>query len=253
MSINSRLSRYPSNALGAVLAIARSEAIVLAAMAAAAAATLAFIDIADDSSEGKGRAFDQAVLEWLHPYADHAKPIGPDWFGHAVRDLTSLGSVAVLAVLALIVFFYLVLQKRRLKAAALVVSLGGGLMLSETLKQVFERTRPPAEWHAAESLNASFPSGHALLSTVVYLTLGAMLARAAKTPALKGYAMGVAVALAFVVGASRVYLGVHWASDVLGGWSLGAAWATVCWLAERGIAHRRSQPSQPVVSPGDAF
>jgi undecaprenyl-diphosphatase len=89
-----------------------------------------------------------------------------------------------------------------------------------------------------ESLNASFPSGHALLSTVVYLTLGAMLARAVKTPAMKAYAMGVAVALALIVGASRVYLGVHWASDVLGGWSLGAAWATLCWLAERAIAGR---------------
>ncbi|MEP7209433.1 MAG: phosphatase PAP2 family protein [Alphaproteobacteria bacterium] len=215
---------------------------MLAALAVIAAATLAFIDIADDSAEEKGRAFDMKVLQWLHPYANHAEPRGPVWFDHAVRDLTSLGSVAVLAVIALITLGYLVLQKRRLEAGSLIVSLGGGLFLSETLKQVFERSRPAMEWHATESLNASFPSGHALLSTVVYLSLGAMLARAVKTRTMKAYAMSIAVVLALLVGASRVYLGVHWASDVLGGWSLGAAWATLCWLAERGavraLAHR---------------
>ena len=234
------------------LSFAKSEAVALAAIALTCAATLAFIDIADDSAEQKGRAFDQAVLEWLHPYADHAEPIGPTWFDHAVRDLTSLGSVAVLAAIALIVFGYLLLQKRRLEALSLIVSLGGGLILSETLKQVFERTRPPMQWHTAETLNASFPSGHALLSTVVYLTLGAMLARAVKGRAMKAYAMGVAVALALLVGASRIYLGVHWASDVLGGWSLGAAWATACWLAERAIARGLSRAGPSTVSSGDA-
>jgi undecaprenyl-diphosphatase len=220
------------------LDFARSEAAALAALALIAAATLVFIDVADDSAEEKGRAFDMKVLEWLHPYADHAEPRGPAWFDHAVRDLTSLGSVAVLAAIVLIVFGYLALQRRRLEAASLAVSLGGGLMLSETLKQVFERDRPPFEWHATDALNASFPSGHALLSTVVYLSLGAMLARAVRTRTMKAYVMGVAVVLALAVGASRVYLGVHWASDVLGGWSLGAAWATLCWLAERAIARR---------------
>jgi undecaprenyl-diphosphatase len=221
-----------------VAAFARSEAVALAALAVIAAATLAFIDIADDSAEDKGRAFDLKVLQWLHPYADRADPRGPDWLDHAVRDFTSLGSVAVLAAITLFVLGYLLLQKRKLEAASLVASLGGGLALSETLKQVFERDRPPIEWHAMDALNASFPSGHALLSTVVYLSLGAMLARAVKSRGMKAYALGVAVALALLVGASRVYLGVHWASDVLGGWSLGAAWATLCWLAERAIARR---------------
>ena len=182
-------------------------------------ASIVFLDVADDSTEPAGRALDQAILEWLHPGPDHAMPVGPEWFNHAVRDITSLGSLAVLATLSVIVLGYFLLQRKRLEAASLVISLGGGLGLSEALKQLFDRSRPPLEWHAAETLNASFPSGHALLSTVFFLSLGVMLARATKEKRLRVYVLGVAAVLALLVGASRIYLGVHWTSDVVAGWN----------------------------------
>ncbi|MBI1359037.1 MAG: phosphatase PAP2 family protein [Alphaproteobacteria bacterium] len=226
----------PSSVMQSVVRLVRAEAAMATAIAVAVGASLVFLDVADDSAEPDGRAFDMALLKWLHPGPDHAEPLGPQWFDHAVRDITSLGSLAVLVTLSLVVLGYLLLQRKRLEAVSLVVALGGGLGLSETLKRLFDRSRPPLEWHAAETLNASFPSGHALLSTVFFLTLGVMLARATPKARLRAYVMAVAILLAFLVGASRIYLGVHWASDVFAGWSLGAAWAMTCWLAEQAIA-----------------
>jgi len=113
----------------------------------------------------------------------------------------------------------------------LVVGLAGGVALSEGFKGVFERERPPAQYQAVDTINASFPSGHALLSTVFYLTVGVMLARVLPSKRLKVWVMVMAVTIAMLVGLSRVYLGAHWATDVFAGWSLGAAWAMALWLA----------------------
>ncbi len=239
----------PASLLRAIVRFVRAEAAMATAIVIAVGASLVFLEVADDSAEPAGRAFDQAILEWLHPGVDRAVPVGPEWFNHAVRDITSLGSLAVLATLSLIVFGYLLLQRKRLEAASLVISLGGGLGLSQALKQTFDRSRPPLEWHAAETLNASFPSGHALLSTVFFLTLGVMLARATKKKPLRIYVLGVAAALALLVGASRIYLGVHWTSDVVAGWSLGAAWAMTCSLVERSIARRIRR--DPLLAPSE--
>lgn len=224
------------------LALARGEVTPLAALAVLAGGIWAFADIAEDSAEAGGRAFDAWVLHALHPGPDPAAPIGPAWAAHAAQDLTALGSVAVLALIAAIAIGNLILLRRRLQAGLLAFALAGGLVLSETLKSVFERSRPPEIYHAVGFLNASFPSGHALLSTVFYLTLGAILARAFKRRREKLYALGVALALALLVGATRVYLGVHWASDVLAGWCLGAAWAMACWLIEWAIERRIQTP-----------
>ena len=105
------------------------------------------------------------------------------------------------------------------------------MAISETIKTLFGRDRPPLIYRAVETSNASFPSGHAMLSTITYLTLGALLAQVMVERRLKVFVFAVAVLLALMVGASRVYLGVHWLTDVLAGWSLGAAWAMICWLA----------------------
>jgi undecaprenyl-diphosphatase len=235
------ISRLPARyvePMRTLIAFARSEALALGALLVIAGGALAFIDLGEDLREGEQQTFDEAVLHWLHPGPNFKDAIGPAWLDHAMLDLTSLGSLAVLGLVALMVTGYLLLQKQRLEALSLIVGLAGGLLLSETMKQVFERTRPPEIYRAAEALNASFPSGHALLSTVFYLTMAAMLARALKRRRLKAYVIGVGISLALMVGITRVYLGVHWASDVLAGWCLGAAWATACWLAETLLLRR---------------
>jgi len=222
--------------VAAVLAFARSEAAMLAGLAVVAGGSLAFIEIADDMTESDGRAFDWAVLHLLHPdEADLANPIGPHWLEQAMSDITALGSVTVLVSVVLLAGGFLLLRRRALEALLLAFALGGGLALSQSLKGFFMRERPPDAYRAVEVLNESFPSGHAMLSAVVYLTLGAMMARAAPDMRSRIYVLAAAILLTVLVGATRLYLGAHWASDVLAGWSIGAAWATACWLLDRWI------------------
>lgn len=213
------------------LSFGRAESLLLLIFAVLASGALAFAAISDMTDEEEGRAFDTGVLQFFHPHADPADPIGPQWLDHAMYDVTALGSIAVLGLITLIAGGFLVMRSQLVKGAALAGGLIGGIFLSETLKAVFERTRPPEAYRAAEALNHSFPSGHALLSTVVYLTLGVMLARSVSRKRLRAYILGVAMLLALLVGVSRVYLGVHWATDVLAGWCVGAMWAAVCWIA----------------------
>lgn len=223
----------------AVWGFVRAEFVLVASLAVIAAAVLFFIEIADEMSEGEAHGFDMAVLQMLHPdTANPSDPIGPKWLDHAAGDLTAIGSVSVLAVLALLVGSFLVLQHKRLEALIIAVAFGGGLTISQLLKEFFNRERPPEIYRASEILNASFPSGHALLSTVVFLTLGAMLTQAAKGQGLRIFVMSAAIALAVLVGLTRIYLGVHWTTDVLAGWAAGAAWATACWLAGRWLKQR---------------
>lgn len=215
------------------LAFASAEAVLLISLAIIAGGVLAFVHISEEMGEGETHAFDWAVLQALHPGPNPRDPVGPPWFDHAMADFTSLGSVSVLAVLTAGVAGVLFLRRQWLEASLQALAFGGALAISQGLKLVFGRDRPPEIYRAAEVINSSFPSGHALLSAVVYLTLGATLARATSRPAVRAYVMGVAVLLALLVGFTRVYLGVHWASDVLAGWCAGASWATACWLLER--------------------
>ena len=224
----------PKHLPGRVWAFVRTEVVLVGALSVMAAAILAFVGIADEMSEGDAHAFDMAVLQTLHPdAANPSDPIRPFWLDHAAADLTAIGSVSVLAMLSLTVAGFLWLNRRRLEAGIIALAFGGGLAISQALKGVFGRERPPEIYRASEILNASFPSGHALLSAVVFLTLGAMLSQAAKGRATRIYVMATAIAVVLIVGVTRVYLGVHWATDVLAGWAAGGAWATACWLAER--------------------
>jgi undecaprenyl-diphosphatase len=132
------------------------------------------------------------------------------------------------------------------RAAALLVfvAVDGGLLLSTLLKMEFDRPRPDLVAHAVRVYTASFPSGHATLSAVTYLTLGALLTRVVPKRRIKVFFMGLAIFLTLVVGASRVYLGVHWPSDVLAGWCVGAAWASLCWFVALQL-QRRGQVEPP--------
>ena len=222
-----------------VVRLAHTELAALGALLIIGVGAVTFTDLAGDMREGDGQAFDQAVLSWLRPYADPTRPWGPWWLKEAAADLTSLGGISVLALFATIAVLFLVIHRKRLSAVLLVLSLIGGVILSEGLKAVFERQRPPSAYQAVDTLNASFPSGHALLSAVFYLSLGVMLSRAFPRRGVKAYVLGVAMTITVLVGVTRVYLGAHWATDVFAGWSVGAAWAMALWLVSYGVERRQ--------------
>jgi undecaprenyl-diphosphatase len=217
----------------------KPEIWVLGGVFFAAAMLLVFGHIAEEVGEGDAVKFDQTVLLALRSATDLADPIGPAWLEEAARDVTSLGSYVVLGFVLLAVMAYLLMIEKRAAAVWLLASVGGGVLLSNGLKWAFERPRPDIVAHAARVFTSSFPSGHATLAAVSYLTLGALLASLHDSRRLKLYFIGVAVVLTLAIGVSRVYLGVHYPTDVLAGWCVGAAWAALCWaialwLQERG-------------------
>ena len=193
-----------------------------------------------DSLEG----FDRHLLLLLRDPADLERPIGPHWLPAIAQDVTALGSNVILVSVTLVVLGGLLLERKRDAALLTAVSILGGTVLSLLVKLLFERPRPDVVPHMVEVFTASFPSGHAMLSAVTYLTLGALMTRIQAGPRLKLYVMAVAVAVTLLVGASRIYLGVHWPTDVLAGWCLGSAWALSCWLVALRL-QRRGQVERP--------
>ena len=191
-----------------------------------------FALLADEVREGETQKFDSAVLSALREPGNPAEPIGPTWFEEAARDVTALGSFSILAPLVLLSALYLVFDGKRRTAGFLLAATISGTMISTGLKMLFDRPRPEFT-QAARVFTASFPSGHALVSAVVYLSLGALLAEQAETPALRRFYFLVAIAMTFVVGLSRIYLGVHYPTDVLAGWLIGAGWAIGCFWVVR--------------------
>jgi undecaprenyl-diphosphatase len=183
--------------------------------------------------------FDHDILLALREHGDLSHPIGPDWLPHTAVDITSLGGHSVLTLLVLLVATFLLLDGRRATAWLVLGSSVGAGLLSSGLKVLFGRARPELVEHLVGVSTPSFPSGHALGSAAIYLTLGALLAREFPKPALRRYFMAVAVTLTLLIGLSRVYLGVHWPSDVLAGWCIGALWAWGCWRLDKTMQERR--------------
>lgn len=239
--------------LGRAVRLARTEFAVLGAMAVIALGVMAFVELADDMTEADGQALDGRILAMMRPYADDpSRPWGPWWLKEAASDITSLGGISVLGLFATIAVVFLLTQRKWLSSMLLIVGLAGGVALSEGLKAVFERERPPEIVQAVETINASFPSGHALLSTVFYLSLGVMLTRAFPRRRFKIFVLCVSMIMALLVGGTRVYLGAHWASDVLAGWSVGAAWAMALWLVAYAVERfqqARRAPLQDAPTP----
>ena len=204
----------------------------LATLLVVVALLLVFGLVANEMTEGETRAFDNAVLLAMRNPANHADPIGPRWFEEAVRDVTSLGSMTVLIIIVSGTAGFLALSRARAAAVLLLASVCGGAVLMQVLKDTFARVRPDVVSHSLVELTRSFPSGHSTLAAVTYLTLGALVARVQPSRPRKVFVLFLAITLTLLVGVSRVYLGLHWPTDVLAGWCLGAAWAMVCWLGE---------------------
>jgi undecaprenyl-diphosphatase len=218
----------------------------LLALILSAAALYLFATLADAVSEGGTRAFDEAILLALRVPGNLSDPIGPKWFEEMVRDVTALGSTGILTLVVLAVAGFLLLTGKRRSALTIVASVVSGVVISQTTKMAYARPRPELVPHGAEVYSASFPSGHSMMAAIVYLTLGALLARTQADTHVKAYILGIAVLLTIMVGASRIYLGVHWPTDVLAGWVLGGVWALACWavmlrLQRRGAASDDAQ------------
>jgi undecaprenyl-diphosphatase len=208
---------------------------------------LVFITLAGEVMEGDTQAFDTKILQALRSPDDPSKPIGPAWLEGALIDLTALGGSTVLTLVVLAVVGFLLLQTRYRTALFVAITWLSGEFVSSMLKDAFNRPRPTIVPHLREAFSSSFPSGHAMESAIVYLTLGTILMRVAKNRITKIYCLGIAILLTMVVGVSRVYLGVHYPTDVIGGWTIGFAWASICWLVEErfelsaGIAEERDK------------
>lgn len=175
-----------------------------------------------------GGHFDQSLLIALRTPGDLGNPVGGPHFEEAVRDITALGSFAVLTLVTAVAVVFLIVSKKYAEATTLFLAAVLGQVLSETIKAFIGRPRPDLVAHIVDTASASFPSGHSMMSAAIYLTIGAMLASVQPKRRLKTYIHLVALLLTLMVGASRVYLGVHWPTDVLAGWCFGALWAILC-------------------------
>jgi undecaprenyl-diphosphatase len=174
-----------------------------------------------------------------------AIPRGPKWLPEVAQDVTALGSGANLSLASGIAVGFLSLNRRFRAAGFLIASLGSGLLLSRLLKNYFVRKRPTAVPHLTHFDPESFPSGHSMGSALVYLTLAGIISRQTKSLAAKAYFLSMAMLLTLLVGTSRIYLGVHYPSDVLAGWAAGSLWSTACTLAARWL-QRKGTVEPPV-------
>ena len=214
----------------ALISRLKAEAGPLILLAAACFCALLFYDFAEDLHDGERFAFDQAILLALRGGSVQGTPIGPDWLPQAAIEITALGSTSVLGLLTAIATGFLLITRKWRAALMLLIAVIGGALITTGIKDLFARPRPDLVLHLVKVTNPSFPSGHAALSAATYLTIGAMLTRVSARRRVKTYLMACAVALSLLVGATRIYLGVHWPSDVIAGWCLGASWALFCWL-----------------------
>ena len=206
-------------------------------------ALLVFTYVAKEVVSGESKGFDEMTLNYLR----HDGKIMEDeqtWLTGMMIDITALGGTTIIFMITAAVVFYLLIQKQYEFMWLILIATIGGAILSFGLKELFARERPPLIYHLLTVKSLSFPSGHAMMSSVVYLTQGALLAKVQSNKNLRVYILLVAIILVFLIGISRIYFGVHYPTDVLAGWSVGLAWASLCWLAVKYLQKRKVQKSK---------
>ncbi|MBW3558878.1 MAG: phosphatase PAP2 family protein [Proteobacteria bacterium] len=221
----------------------RLEFRTLLALGGVSATVWAFLTISDEVGEGETTAVDRRMLLALRTPGALGDPLGPRWFEEAARDVTALGGFTVLTIWTVVVVAALLFHRLGRQAGVLAGTMTAALISSEALKTLFDRARPDLVPHGSYVYSHSFPSGHSTLSAAAFLTTAAVLASLEERRRSKAFIFTVAVILTVGVGASRVYLGVHWPTDVLAGWSLGAGWALLGRLALTLTPQSRTEPT----------
>ena len=224
------MTRRPARFVRFVKELLGQEIVVVVPLLLAVFACLCFIAIADEVTERDTQKIDEWVLTSLRQGPDLARPIGPALVTEAARGISALGSTVVLLLVTLSVVGFLFLSNKRHAMWLTVFATLGGALLTALLKAYFGRPRPAIVPHLEQVSSLSFPSGHSVLAATVYLTLGALLAREVSPLRMRLYVLSVAVVLTALIGISRVFLGVHYPTDVLAGWTAGLAWSLTCWL-----------------------
>lgn len=205
--------------------ISRSDLTMLVGGLVLAGCLWVFIEIAGMVMSGGTGAVDEKLLLLFRTADDLTDPIGAHWVEELMRDITGLGGVGILTFFTLISAAYMLLIKKPKMALFIVVAIVSGTLLSFALKYGFDRPRPDLVPHGSYVYTHSFPSGHSLMSALVYFTLGTLLSRIESRKRVKVFLLAIATLLTVSIGISRVYLGVHWPSDILAGWTVGIFWS----------------------------
>jgi undecaprenyl-diphosphatase len=195
-------------------------------------------ELTDEVLEGATRSLDRDILLALRTPGDLSDPVGSPYVEEMARDLTALGGTVVITGATLLAAGFFLMRGSLGSMFYLLVATGGGIAISSIGKEFFDRPRPDLVPHGSLVYTASFPSGHSMMAAVAYLTLGVLIARVLPQRRQKVYVLSIAVILTLLVGVSRVYLGVHWPTDVAAGWLAGAAWAVLCVLVARFLSRR---------------
>lgn len=241
-TVRERLSSYR-----AVLGPHHIESKLLIFFLGSAMGFLGLFWLGSEVLEGDTFALDKTIIRGLRTAQDAGLPIGPRWLTSSLVDVTALGGGTVLTLITLMAVGFLIASRKTSTALFVAAAVASGALVSSELKGFFIRPRPQLVPHLVEVSSTSFPSGHAMNSAMVYLTLAALLARSQERASVRIYLLGIAIMLTLAVGMSRVYLGVHWPSDVIAGWCIGAIWAVLCSIIGKLLQTKRKiEPPSPV-------
>jgi membrane-associated phospholipid phosphatase len=210
--------------------------VLIVGLALAAAALIGFANLAESVLEGETLTIDERILLWVDSIATPTLDV-------VALEITSLGSPAVVATLVLVAGAFLWLTRQRPQALLLWVGAAGGVVLNQALKLAFGRPRPRViEWRVDHVGSYSFPSGHAMASMIIYAMLAYVILDLNPPRPVKRLTVALAATIITLVGLSRIYLGVHYPTDILAGYAVGFAWATLCAFNLRVIDYvRRKQ------------